>query len=489
MHHRLFASVTIGLLTAACGFTPTETTETSATDTDAASTGGTDATGSTGGPTTDTPTSTTDMTSVGPDPTSTTDMSGPTTDEPSTGGSTGGGDDVTIYQIQGGEIAEGSIVTVKDVVVSSSVHPTEGIVFVQEPDGGEMSGISLYLFDEVVMAFDAKPGMRVDLTGEYTEFFGASQIKITDPAGITIVDDQGEPPAPAVVPAADIATGGAKAEAWEGVLVQVDNVTVANPNADIGEFTVDGDLRISDFYLFPQMLSPKVIMGQKFISIAGPLHFSFDNFKVVPRTLADLVGEDLPVNETSIFDIQTDKVVVGAPVVVKGAIVTSPLTFKKDGFFVQDPMGGEFSGIYVYVGMNMVSVQPGDIVDVEGTYDEFFDFSQIKVTDPAKVMVTGNGPVPAPVVVAAADVAAGGPKQEAFESVLVTVEGVQVAAVNDMFGEYELTDGLFVDDLFFAKADWVLPKVGDTFMSLTGPLAFSFMEAKLSPRTGADIVK
>src|SRR5690606_6361274 len=159
----------------------------------------------------------------------------------------------------------------------------------------------------------------------------------------------------------------------------------------------------------------------------------------------------------------------------------------KDGFFIQDPMGGEFSAIYVYVNKNMVTVAPGDVVDVEGIYDEFFDFSQIEVSDPAKVTVTGQGAVPAPVVVDGADVTAGGPLQENYESVLVTVENVQVAALNEMFGEYELTSGLFVDDLFLAKGDWTMPMVADMITSLTGPLAYGFNEVKLSPRTPADI--
>jgi hypothetical protein len=68
-------------------------------------------------------------------------------------------------------------------------------------------------------------------------------------------------------------------------------------------------------------------------------------------------------------------------------------------------------------------------------------------------------------------------------------QDLRLTAISPSIGEYELTDGLFVDDLFFAKADWTLPMVGDMYMSLTGPLAFSFMEAKLSPRTNADIVK
>ena len=81
---------------------------------------------------------------------------------------------------------------------------------------------------------------------------------------------------------------------------------------------------------------------------------------------ADYVDAIPPAEEYTIYEIQEGMVATQTPVLVKGAIVTSPLTFKKDGFFIQDAMGGEYSGIYVYVGANAVAVKPGDIVDVEG---------------------------------------------------------------------------------------------------------------------------
>ncbi len=474
----------------ACNFTSNETTDASAsaTTTEGGSSGGSTDNGSSGSPTSS-PTTTESPTTTN-NPTTATSTDGTATSDGSSGGSTTGVDldDATIYQIQGGQIPENSVVTLKGVVITSPVREDKGIMYIQEPEGGEMSGIAVYMFADVVAGLDAKPGIVVDIKGTYTEFFGESQLKVTALADVTVVGE-GEPPAPEVVAAADIATNGPKAEAYEGVLVQVENVKVTNPSVAIGEFEVEGALRIGDFFLFPQMMSPKVAMDQLFTSIAGPLQYSYENFKVIPRTVADLVTDAVPPPANTIYEIQQGMVPLMSPVSIKGAVVTSPLTFKKDGFFIQDPMGGEYSGIYVYIAANAVTVKPGDVVDIEGTYDEYFEFSQIEVTDPMKVVVTGTAPVPAPAVVLAADVTAGGPKQENYEGVLVTVQNVTVAAVNAMFGEFELTEGLFVDDLFFAKADWKLPMVADTYMSLTGPLSFSFMEARLNPRTAADIVK
>ncbi|MDC0675594.1 hypothetical protein [Nannocystis radixulma] len=494
----LIPSVTVGLVlgAVACNLTPDATTDSDGDET-AANTDATDTTGdepTTSGPTTDSPPTTTNPATTDEPETSTETTNPETTEGPTTETGTTGPDlgEVTIYDIQGGKVPENSVVTVKGVVITSPSRVNndgEGTMFVQDPMGGELSGIAVFLAPEVAMGFGVKPGVVVDLTGEYTEFFGESQLKVTAIDDLVQVGE-GEPPAPAVVPAADVATGGAKAEAYEGVLVQVENVTVTNPAVDMSDFEVDDALRINDFFLFPQMEEPVVVNGQVFTSIAGPLRFSFDDHKIAPRAAADLVVDAIPpAEEYTIYEIQEGMVAVQTPVLVKGAIVTSPPTFKKDGFFIQDAMGGEYSGIYVYVGANAVDVKPGDIVDVEGVYDEYYDNSQIEVSDAMKVTVTGMGAAPAPEIVDAADVTAGGPLQEQYEGVLVTVENVTVAAVNAMFGEYELTDGLFVDDLFFAKADWVLPMVADTFTSLTGPLAFSFDEAKLSPRSTADIVE
>jgi len=95
-------------------------------------------------------------------------------------------------------------------------------------------------------------------------------------------------PAPAVVSPADIATGGPKAEAYEGVLVTVKDVTVTNPDLGFGEWEVTGKLRVDDLF-FAMAQWPKPAQGDKYASITGCLNYNFDNTKISPRTLADLV--------------------------------------------------------------------------------------------------------------------------------------------------------------------------------------------------------
>ena len=475
-------------------------------DTDTLHTGGPgssgESEGSSSGTTNATPGTSTDH------PTTDTPTTDPTTDptgDPTSETDTGGGADVTIYDVQGNKFAPDTVVTIKGVIVTSptKIKDGKGTLFVEEPAGGEFSGIALYLYDEVAAALDAPPGSVVDLTGKYTEFFDNSQIVIMAPGDIEVVGTA-EVPAPAVVPASDIATAGPKAENYEGVLVEIDDAVVTTPNVDIGQFEVEGGARVSDYFLFDLGQSPKPMQGDTYAAIVGPLLYSFDQFQIAPRSLADLGdGGDTTTGDTdgttgdtttgggpdTIYDLQMGKFKLGDTVTLEGVVVTSGLTFKKDGFFVEDPMGGEYSGVFVYIDKNVVTVAPGDVLTITGTYDEFFDYTELNVAAAADIVKTGTAPVPDPAVVTSAEVGTGGAKAENYEGVLVQVKNAKVTAAVDMNGEFIVDGKLRVDDLFFAKVDWVAPKVNDAYTSITGPLAYGFNEFKISPRTAADLAK
>ncbi len=509
MQHRgltVPTALALALLAGACNLTPATTDS----DTDAPATSSSTGETGTSGDTSDTTPTTTDPTSnpTGTDPTTTspttTNPTDPTDPTANPTDPTTDGEDVTIYDIQQDKIALETVVTVKGVVVTSpvKVKDSKGTVFVEEPDGGEYSGIAVYMYDEVTAAFDAPPGSVLTITGTVSDFFGNSQLLVTSPDDIQVTGTA-EIPAPAVVDAVDIANDGAKAENYEGVLVQIVDAVVSQPGIDIGQFEVEGGARVSDYFLFDLGQSPKPAQGDIYPAITGPLLYSFDQFQIAPRSLEDL-GESVDTTtgdtetgdtetgggeEATIYDIQMGKFKVNDPVTVAGVVVTSGLTFKKDGFFVQDPMGGEFSGVFVFVNKNAVTVAPGDILTIKGTYDEFFEYTELKVAASADIMKTGTTTVPDPELVTSADVATGGAKAEAYEGVLVQVANAKVTTAVDMNGEFIVDTKLRVDDLFFAKADWVAPKVNDLYKSITGPLAYGFDQFKISPRTSADLQK
>ena len=103
------------------------------------------------------------------------------------------------------------------------------------------------------------------------------------------IDENYTVPLPELVNSADIATGGSKAEAYEGVLVEIEDVEVTNPDLMNGEFEVSGGLRLDDLF-FTNMDWPSVSMGDTFSSVIGVIDYSFDNHKLAPRSANDLTN-------------------------------------------------------------------------------------------------------------------------------------------------------------------------------------------------------
>jgi cytosine/adenosine deaminase-related metal-dependent hydrolase len=183
---------------------------------------------------------------------------------------------------------QGTTVTLRGVVVTAiKPIPTNSKgLWVQDPTATSFGGVMLFYGGGTLPA--AVEGNTVDVTGTYTEFFGASEL--TSPV-VTVTDDTTSVPAPIVVDPAMVATGGAMAEPLEGMLVRVENVTVTvqNPDApsDFDEFTVTGNLRVDDY--IHDAGDNTYTVGTAFSSLTGILHYSFSNHKLEPRTAADYV--------------------------------------------------------------------------------------------------------------------------------------------------------------------------------------------------------
>ncbi|HEY8078936.1 MAG TPA: hypothetical protein VIF62_32615, partial [Labilithrix sp.] len=137
-----------------------------------------------------------------------------------------------------------------------------------------------------------KVGNKVDVEGDYVEQFALSmltspKVTVTDP-GTTL------PFSPSVVTAAAVTDGGASAEPLEGMLCEVDTVTVANMNPDtpkdFDEFQITdssaANLRVDDYVFDP--LDNTYAVGTAFSKVVGICGFSFNQRKLWPRSLADL---------------------------------------------------------------------------------------------------------------------------------------------------------------------------------------------------------
>jgi len=439
----------------------------------------------------------------------------------------GGGETVTIYDIQQGKVTDKVVVELKNVVVTSPVFydkKANGNLFIAEAAGGPFSGIQVYIYADTALELEAMDGLPkvgdvINLRAMYAEFYDASQLTVSAASDLTIIGP-GTVPAPNVVTAAEITTGGAKAEDYEGCLVQINGAKVTAPVVMYGEFEVDSALKVDDLFFVPNP-GPKPAMDTTFTALVGQMTYSFDEFKLAPRSCADYQGwADCtdPVDPTAdpttdpttdptggnvaatIYDIQMGMVPDKTYVDIKDVVVTSPFftDAKMNGnFFMAETPGGEYSGIQVYIFADTAAElmtankipKVGDKITISGQYSEFFDYSEITLSKADNLTITGTATVPPADVVAPADIATGGAKAENYEGCLVQVNDVTVTKPVAMFGEFSVTGDLVVDDLFFLPNPGPNPAMGTAYKSITGQLAYSFSVFKLSPRTLADLVE
>jgi predicted extracellular nuclease len=194
--------------------------------------------------------------------------------------------DVTIYDIQGGDVAADTGVILTDVVVTSPLTYDGMGFFVEEPEGGPLSGIYVHNYSGDTDPAAVAVGDVVTVTGTYTEFYEESEVTISDSSGVSVTGAGTLPDPVAISDPATIATGGADAETYEGVLVTVSGVTVTTVVDDYGQIIVDDSLMVGSVFL-DAFLDPTV--DTVYASITGPLHYTYSNSVLEPRTPADLV--------------------------------------------------------------------------------------------------------------------------------------------------------------------------------------------------------
>ncbi|UJR78744.1 amidohydrolase family protein [Sandaracinus amylolyticus] len=198
----------------------------------------------------------------------------------------------TIYEVQDGTFAADTRVVVRGVVtaVASNGFYAQVAEDDEDYDGEGQSGVFVFVGGD---GPTQSIGDEVTIDGTVQEFFAETQISSS--AASVMVTGTGTVPAPVDVTPADVTTGGARAEALEGVLVRVTNVSVTNvapapaggETAPTYEFEVTGGLRIDDLFF---RLTPFATAGETFTSITGVLSWRRENSKLHPRNADDVVA-------------------------------------------------------------------------------------------------------------------------------------------------------------------------------------------------------
>jgi len=178
----------------------------------------------------------------------------------------------TIYAIKMAMVAAGTAVEVQDVLVTGV--GTNGF-YVQAKTGDmgyagtDYSGLFVFTGTTSPLLAKATRGARVTIDGTIDVFSG--EIELDTLTAVTVIAAGPEdPPAPATASYTDVATGGARAAALEGVIVVLGPSSVSATDPSFGEVTLsDGTTSlIADNFLFATF-APAV--GTNYAMIAGIL--------------------------------------------------------------------------------------------------------------------------------------------------------------------------------------------------------------------------
>jgi predicted extracellular nuclease len=388
--------------------------------------------------------------------------SGATDDKPGMAG------EVSIYDVQTGEVASGSTVTLADVVVTSPLTGEGDGFFVQDQGGGEYSGLYVYIYDEVELSPEV--GDTLTLTGEVSEFYDATQITVTGAADAYVTGS--------ATPVADLIESEPENwEAWESCLVKLEDQRVNSGVNTYGEVELSIGIPMDNTFV-----NFTASEGDVIESVTGPIAYSFDKFKINPRSQDDLVGATVGGGggDSTVVAIQSGEVAEGAYVTLTDVIATSSLDRAEGGFFVQDAGGGEYSGIYIYayeeVAADLGSLAAGQALTITGQVTEFYDYTEITVSSSADIEVTGSGDVTVDVVNSPSD-------WEAWEGCLVTVADVTVTSEDDGYGAMELSNGLKLDD---GLTEYTAAN-GESFGTVTGLISYGYDFYRINPRSQDDL--
>jgi hypothetical protein len=185
----------------------------------------------------------------------------------------------------------GYVITVEGVVMNDSSDYINNF-YIQDKDS-LWSGI--WVYNNVFPA--PKKGDWVRVTGTVQENYNVTRIaNLTE---LTVVTPNYGVFEPIKVQVKDICTGAPLAEAYEDVLVSIENLTVVNPFPDgssgnFGEYTVSdgtGSIRVDDaFTAYNGNLDSSIWLGDQFDKIIGFQYYSFNNYKLLPRNYDDIIN-------------------------------------------------------------------------------------------------------------------------------------------------------------------------------------------------------
>jgi hypothetical protein len=198
--------------------------------------------------------------------------------------------------------------------------------------------------------------------------------------------------------------------------------------------------------------------------------------------------------QLSCYDIQyTDNPNGNSPYMGQSVTVQGIVTAINRGssFYIGDAEGGPWTGLYVYHGNTSNLVELGDLVELTGTVDEYYNLTELTGVTSANI-ISSNNSIPI-TSLSTADLPYNNAASEAYEGVMVRFNDVQIKTTMDSYGQYRIADAsniqAMVDDvLYVPQASQIV--VGQWWYQIQGVVDFhSVAGFKILPRSAEDMIK
>ena len=175
---------------------------------------------------------------------------------------------------------------------------------------------------------------------------------------------------------------------------------------------------------------------------------------------------------------------VGEEVNLCPAIVTAVTAGDNPNFFLSNSILEPWNGIFVFD--NSINPQVGDEINLSGTVNEYYSFTQIIDVSSFSILSSNNDIIPLSIETGDLGIACS-QEGESYEGMLIRLNDVTVEGI-DEFGNIQINDGsgaTLMDDYYF-NGSWPNISVGDNISSIVGNVGYSYSEFKVYPRNEDD---
>lgn len=182
---------------------------------------------------------------------------------------------------------EGETVTVNGIVTAVGFKGYNDNIFISDPEGGAWKGIYVYMTGDTTLV----TGDEIEVSALVTEYYGLTEL--TDVTNINLISSGNQIPDPVEITTDELASE----EAYEGVLVELNDVVVTQAQNDYGEwYVVDTSgtpAQMDDGFFYLDSVTPPIVINvnDTWAMLRGVVNFSYDEYELNPRTPDDMSQE------------------------------------------------------------------------------------------------------------------------------------------------------------------------------------------------------